>query len=129
MTTIAATADAIEAVPVRVFHNNDASASLLNGYQPGSTVTEVYLYIEDALDDHVLLDRAFDLFNIDPDPELGAPDERAVEYRSRGNRSLSVGDVVAVGDRFYAVDHTGWRRLGDQPLIRQQASRGTVPLY
>ncbi|MDT7785203.1 MAG: hypothetical protein QOF58_3622 [Pseudonocardiales bacterium] len=127
MTTIEATA--IGAVSIRVFHNNNLPTSMLDGYKSRDTVTEVYLYVEDALDDHVLLGRAFDLFNIGHDPEFGVPDERAVEYRDRGNRSLSVGDVVAIDDRFYTFDRVGRRRLEEQPTIRQRASHGTTPLY
>lgn len=128
MTTIETIA-VIGAVPVRVFHNNDVPTSMLDGYKPGHTVTEVYLYVEDPHDDHVLLDRAFDLLSIGRDPEYGTPDERAVEYRGRGNRPLSVGDVVAIDDRFYAFDGGGRRRLDKQPTIRQHAAPGTVPLY
>ncbi|RAS59502.1 hypothetical protein C8D87_114114 [Lentzea atacamensis] len=126
MTTAQAAADAFPAVWIRVFHNNHATAS---GYAPGQSVTEVFTYVEDGLDDHVLLGRAFDLFYIGHDPEFGTPDRRAVEYRDRGNRSLAVGDVVAIDDRFYAFDHVGCPQVIERPPIRQRAGDGTVPMY
>ncbi len=51
---------------------------------------------------------AFEIFNVGDDPAFGEPDPRAVEYRKRGNRSLSVGDVVQVGDVWLACASAGW---------------------
>jgi len=118
---------------VRVFHNNQAREAMLTGYEIGHTVTEVYTYDETdpaaTADDLDVADRAFELFNIGDDPAYGTPDPRAVEYRDRKNRSLSVGDVLAIAGRFHACDFTGWREMGKQPTIRQQPERGTTPLY
>jgi hypothetical protein len=38
----------------------------------------------------------------------------AIEYRRRGNRSLSVGDVVVIGEQAWAVENypRGWRHIG-----------------
>jgi hypothetical protein len=38
-------------------------------------------------------------------PEFGTPDPRAVAYRKCGHRSLSVGDVVMIGDMALACTH------------------------
>lgn len=117
---------------VRVFHNNDFFGGLRGGYQADHTVTEVYAYDETDLspedDDMVLVERAFELFNVGDDPERGDPDTRALVYRERGNRSLSVGDVVAVDQRFYACGSFDWRELEDL-TIQQQQNDGTTPLY
>ena len=70
----------------------------------------------------------FELFNVGEDPAFGPPHPRAVDYRRCGNRSLSVGDVVAVDGRFYACASTGWAALKDRPLIDQRRTHGTTPL-
>lgn len=129
MTTAQASPDAFPAVWIRVFHNNNAPTSITNGYEPGQAVTEVFTYVEDSVDDRVLLGRAFDLFHIGHDPEFGTPDGQAVEYRDRGNRPLSVGDVVAINDRFYTFDRVGCPQVIERPPIRQRACHGTVPMY
>jgi hypothetical protein len=118
---------------VRVFLNNAFGGSFLRGYQAGNTVTEVFAYDETNLDaetdDLVLAERAFELLNIGDDPSFGAPDQRAVDYRCRGNRSLSVGDVIAIDDRFWSCDSFGWRELDEQPVIQQRWEHGIAPLY
>src|SRR5688572_20350565 len=105
MTTIEATAPSPKWV--RVFHNNE-SGSDRGGYQQGQTVTEVDTYLErDAHADLVLVGHVFDLLNIGDDPDFDTPDELAVQYRKAGNRSLSVGDVVGIDSRFYAINPSG----------------------
>lgn len=117
---------------VRVFHNNHAHNALLYGYDDGQTVTEVFSYTtrpRSGTNDHTLAEEAFELFNIGDDPTYRAPDPRAVDYRARGNRSLSVGDVIAVDGRFHACDTVGWRELIGAPPVQQTATPGTTPLY
>lgn len=135
MSTIQATvmpAGAPAAVWVRVFHNNHARGAFLRGYEPGQTVTEVFTYTTRPTGDthdHVLADEAFELFNIGDDPAFGIPDPRAMDYRARGNRSLSVGDVVAIDGRFHSCDSGGWHELVEQPPVEQHTAAGTTPLY
>jgi hypothetical protein len=116
---------------VRVFHNNNAPLSFLYSYEKDQTVTEVDTYLEiDEQEDVALVRKIFDLFNIGHEPEFGIPDERAEHYRKAGNRPLSVGDVVGIGDRFYTFDRrSAVRLLMECPPIRQRSSYGTVPLY
>lgn len=118
---------------VRVFLNNAFGGSYLRGYQAGNTVTEVFAYDETDLDaeidDLALAERAFELLNIGDDPSFGTPDQRAVDYRGRGNRSLSVGDVIAIDERFWSCDSVGWRELDEQPVIQQRWEHGIAPLY
>lgn len=91
---------------VRIFHNTNPLA-LAQGYRPSSSVREVYAY-ETTLTDHAqALKEGFFLFNLGYQPDF-ASDFRAVDYRQRGHRSLSVGDVVEVDGRFYAYAHRGW---------------------
>lgn len=49
-----------------------------------------------------ILEHQFDLFN----GQLPSPHSTA--YYRTPHRSLSVGDLVAIGDRFYTCDHVGW---------------------
>jgi len=133
MSTIQTTAAPAE-VRVRVFHNNHVHEKYLRGYEPGQTVTEVFVYTTapkaDTHDhDQSLATEAFELLNIGDDPQFGTPDPRAVAYRAPGNRSLSVGDVIAIDDRFYSCDSRGWRELTEQPPVEQRAAHGTTPLY
>lgn len=129
---IATPAGAPAAVWVRVFHNNHSGEKYLRGYESRQTVTEVFTYTarpKGDTHDHVLADEAFALFNIGDDAAYGTPDPRAVDYRVRGNRSLSVGDVVAIDGRFHSCDSSGWHELTEQPPVEQRAAPGTTPLY
>jgi hypothetical protein len=55
------------------------------------------------------LDELFRWFNIGArDTDAAAVKLLAADYRIRRNRGLSVGDVVQVGDKFYACASVGW---------------------
>lgn len=61
-----------------------------------------------AFDDQVVLDRIFAALNGHPDHG----DEALTDHwYGLGHRSLSVGDVVALGSRHYACTPTGWRHV------------------
>jgi hypothetical protein len=62
-------------------------------------------------DDQRVLDRVFHLFNVGDDPDFGTPSPVAVSYRTRRNRSLSVGDVVMLDGRSYACAESGWEPI------------------
>lgn len=117
---------------LRVYHNvardeADRPVGMLDGYQPGHAVALVARLTLRAPTDLDACDIAFRLFNVGDDPEFGPPDARAVEYRQRGNRSLSTGDVVAVNGRFYACARVGWTPI-EPPRIDHTARYGTAPL-
>lgn len=57
------------------------------------------------------LDEAWYLFNVGHDPDFGPPHKVAVEYRERGNRSLSYGDVVVVDGQAFSVERWSFGEL------------------
>lgn len=83
---------------------------------------------KDATPDNVqtLLTIVFDQLNRDvPSTDWG----RA--HRRRHDRSLSVGDVVTIGDQAWAYERTGWRRvtlLDDQIWVDVGRTRNGEPL-
>lgn len=112
-------ADTLPATSIRILHNvatDDAGrlTGLLDGYRHGDTLVEVFAYMTDTKGEAIALaDEAFHLFNIGDDAHFGRPDNRALIYRREGNRSLSVGDVVIVGDEAFACAPSGWRHLNE----------------
>jgi hypothetical protein len=124
---------------VRIFHTDDlASAYDTDG--PGTGLREVFSCDEPdpAADSSgtenvpegvhlAILERMFFLFNVGDDPAFGTPDPRAVAYRRQRLRSLSMGDVVALDDVFYACASVGWKRLDPPPEIVDGGSDSTPP--
>ncbi|MGV9823478.1 hypothetical protein [Nocardia xishanensis] len=98
-------------VTVTVFVNTDPLA-LLCGYSPGAQLVLAYRYTLPAAtvgDDRLLLERVFAAFNdqpVHPDDQLHAD-----AWAAKRLRSLSVGDVVALDDRYYACAPVGWMSI------------------
>jgi hypothetical protein len=90
---------------VTVFHNVCRDGEpMLTGYRPSDVLVPVATWtVRRWRDPEEVAEDAFRLLNVGEDPVFGKPDPVAVEYRQRGNRSLSVGDVVRVGNRWLAV--------------------------
>lgn len=122
-------------VEVRAYHNVATSFGRpigVEGYVPGQPVVLVFATREPAADTLALCEALFELLNIGDDPQrVTAPDPRAVEYRARRNRSLSVGDVVSQGcgdtTAYFAVTSTGFDRI-DPPRIVRKTVPGTTLL-
>lgn len=122
---------------VRVFHNNNPRDGMVFGFRPTDSVTEVFRYrIEDESRFKTELDipeHVYAMFNVGHDPEITNPvDPQAVVYRLRGNRSLSIGDIVSLVDdtdtaRYYAVAAFGWDLLTTPPRVDNQEQPGTTP--
>ncbi len=117
---------------VRIYHNVSQdelgrSLSMLDGYTEGDPLVLVAEYDAPTFSTAGAIDAAWRVFNVGDDPEFGIPDPTAVEYRKRGNRSLSVGDVVEVEGDFYAIDNVG-QRLIDEPTHVIRHLHGTNPM-
>jgi hypothetical protein len=125
-----------QTVTARIYHNSvwDRGRAPLYGFEDGNPVTLV-AQLEIGLDDGPSADLAchcvFGLLNIGNDPAFGPPHPAAVAYFERGNRALSVGDVVEFPagpfPGFYAVAPSGFTRIAP-PAIAAEPRPGTVPL-
>lgn len=63
-----------------------------------------------------VLEKVFEQLNVGGD--LVPAEEWTVAYRAAGNRSLSVGDVVVVGESAFACASVGWEPLPGGELRR-----------
>lgn len=117
----------------KVYHNvarDDAGRHLgiLDGYQPEHPVTLVFTTDLPPSDEMAACEELYRLLNVGDDPAFGQPDPRAEAYRRRGNRSLSMGDLVSLDGRFYACAEHGWKPLDTEPTVVQARVPGTTPL-
>ncbi|MBS2531959.1 hypothetical protein KGQ20_04165 [Catenulispora sp. NF23] len=101
-------------VEVRVFHNLDGR---FDAYEPGHRLREVFTDTVPEREPFDVCDAVWTLLQVGEDPAFGAPDPRAVDYRRRGHRSLSTGDVIAIGDQFFAVADGGFTRISGRPAV------------
>lgn len=120
-----------DTIHVQAFHN---LASSFLGYHPGARVVRVFAADQPTTGDvAAVCDSVFMLLNIGDDPQYGPPDPRAVEYRARGNRSLSIGDVIALScgpdadPDYYAISSAGFLPV-QTPNIVTVAGHCTTPL-
>ncbi|MGF6884948.1 hypothetical protein ABIA39_003477 [Nocardia sp. GAS34] len=109
--------DAVSATPiprrVRILLNHRHAR--IYGYRASDVLREVHSYDEDpspgTVDDPSLpadlplIRRSFERFNI-------GTDRHAHQYFRARNRSLSIGDVIAIDDRYYACTETEWIPIG-----------------
>ncbi|TVT27908.1 hypothetical protein FNH05_30680 [Amycolatopsis rhizosphaerae] len=116
---------------IRVFHNV-SPAAMAFGFDHDDRVVEVYAYDEPAVTvsttDEEIAAKVFELFNVGAKAGFGTPDHRALEYRDRRNRSLSVGDVIAIDGRYYACGSSGWTSIS-RPWLDTTPRHGTTPFY
>lgn len=106
----------------------DRPVGILDGYDPAHSFEQVAQWIDTTTPDdrpitltdlHTIADHAFFLFNVGDDPAMtgGAPDPRAIAYRAAGHRSLSVGDLVIVGETALAVASCGFDPVALPPCL------------
>jgi hypothetical protein len=92
---------------VSIWHHLAFPHDFLSGWKPRHPVVKVFAYVipaEQALHPDTVLEQAFTTFNV-------GEDTRAGEYRARGLRSLSKGDVVTIGEVAWACASTGWEQI------------------
>lgn len=110
-------------------HHSPGLANL-DGYKPGHPLVRVFELDHPDADPEWIAGRMFEAFNAPEEMLKGVQLNRASQYRARRLRSLSVGDVVQVGDVMLACASVGWIRLlnevtGDQ--LKIQDLYGSTP--
>lgn len=101
--------------------------AMFDGYRPGDPLRLAFqTQIMASTIDLALCEQVFRTLNVGDDPELGEPDPRAVAYRKRGERSLSKGDVVRIGERWYACASYGFDAI-PAPDTDYARHAGTIP--
>lgn len=98
-------------VYVQVWLNEEPNGMGFLGFKPHHPLRLATEYYTDAklLDSGSatpVLEQAFEQLNIDQPVT-----EWAKEYRANRNRSLSVGDVVVVGELAYSCESVGWKAV------------------
>lgn len=122
---------------VTVYHNvargSDDRHINFDGYQPGQPLVPVFAYDVELLDggmEELLLiaEMAFEAFNADPDLLPDRTRDLATRYRARSLRSLSVGDVLRLGDTALACDPVGFRKVPAELNEVRVSEHGTHPI-
>jgi hypothetical protein len=120
-------------ITITIFHNvardgEGRPTGMLDGYQPGDPVVRVFTYQADPAgrSAEAIAEEAFAICNGHP----GDPDgeELSRRYYARQLRSLSVGDVVAVGEAGLAVGRVGWTLVRGGLTEVRTSEHGTHPL-
>ena len=120
-------------ITVTVFHNvardqHDRPTGMLEGYQPGHPMVRVFTYQADPAGRRPedLAEEAFAICNGHPHDPGG--EGLARRYYERELRSLSKGDVVAVGEAGLAVASAGWTPVRGGLNEVRTSEHGTRPL-
>ena len=122
---------------VTVYHNvargPDDRHINFDGYQPGQPLVPVFAYDVELLDGGMpelllIAERAFEAFNADPDLLTGRTRDLATRYRARSLRSLSIGDVLRLGDTALACDPVGFREVPGELNEVRVSEHGTHPI-
>lgn len=102
---------------VRVLHNTRRLAMVF-GYECGDELMEVFLTSGEVGNDPIeTCEEMFRVFNVGDDPTFGRVDPRAEQYRGQGLRSLSVGDVIAIGEAYFACTPTGFEPITSPTVV------------
>ncbi|WP_433259215.1 hypothetical protein ACQPYK_49490 (plasmid) [Streptosporangium sp. CA-135522] len=109
-------------ITVAIWHNTN-HLCLLRGWHPADPMMRVYAYdipAEHARNPAQVLEEAYETFNV-------GDDERAQAYRERSNRSLSVGDVVVIGEVAYVCASVGWELLNGSITVASHGQDESAP--
>jgi hypothetical protein len=120
-------------ITVTVWHNvaqdgQGHHTGMLDGYQPRDPVVRVFTYQADPAGrtPEEIAEEAFGICNDHPRDARGQ--DLARRYYQRALRSLSVGDVVAVGETGLAVGRAGWALVRSGLNEVRTSEHGTRPL-
>jgi hypothetical protein len=120
-------------ITVTIWHNvaldgQGHHTGMLDGYQPHDPVVRVFTYRADPAGraPEEIAEEAFGNCNDHPRDARGQ--DLARRYYKRELRSLSVGDVVAVGDVGLAVGRVGWALVRGGLNEVRTSEPGTRPL-
>ena len=100
----------------------------LGGLTPGDAMVRVFTYqtLPRGRSPEAIAEHAFAAFNGHPSDADGAA--LASQYYRRSLRSLSVGDLVAVGEAALTVERSGWAPLRGGITEASIDEHGTHPL-
>jgi len=121
-------------ITVTIWHNVATDAQgrhtgMLDGYQAGNPIVRVFAYQADPAGrpPEAIAEEAFAICNGHPRDAGG--EELSRRYYQRELRSLSVGDVVAVGEVALAVGRpVGWEPVSGSVNVVRTCEHGTRPL-
>ena len=120
-------------VTITIFHNiardqHGRPTAMLDGYQPGDPVVRVFAYQAGPAGraPEAIAEDAFAICNGHPYDAGG--EELSRRYYARELRSLSKGDVVAVGEIALAVASAGWTLVRSGLNEVRADEHGTHPL-
>ncbi len=120
-------------ITVTIWHNvardqHDRPTGMLEGYHPGDPAVRVFTYQADLAGraPEEIAEEAFAICNGHPRDARGA--DLARRYYERELRSLSVGDVVVVGEVPLAVGRAGWSPVRGGLAEVRADEHGTHPL-
>jgi hypothetical protein len=124
-------------VQVIVYHNvargPDGRCINFDGYKPGQPLVPVFSYDADPAGSglpglQVIAEQAFEAFNLPAELLSPRQGELAARYRARSLRSLSVGDVLRLGDTALACDPAGFREVPGELNEVRVSEQGTHPI-
>ena len=112
---------------VTIFHNVQPEHRF-QGYQAGDAIVRVFeAEVPDGQDPHAVAEQMFEMGNAPEDYLSGDALDLAITYRGRRLRSLSVGDVVAVGETPLAVARCGYTLVSGPVNETLNGDHGSVP--
>jgi hypothetical protein len=109
-------------------HFAQVALANFDGYKPGQPLVRVFEIEITEADPYEVAGWMFEAFNAPEEYLTGSLLELAKAYRERQLRSLSVGDVVAVGETPLVCARFGWEVLAGEVNEVTETHRGTVPL-